>query len=282
MKLEMFRHLWGIEEPWERSFPRIRQTDLYAGIETRLPPAGEEARFEDLLAEHSLAFIPMIFTAGTCWSEHVKSFADQLEAALRFAPPCVTSHSGADGFSQADSIAFFKEAVRMERELGVSVGHETHRGRVLFNPWITARVLDEVQGVQLCADFSHWVCVCERLLDAEKDIMQLATERVIHIHSRVGYEEGPQVPDPRAPEYAGHLRCHEEWWDMVWESQGKRGVKVSRMTPEFGPPRYLHTLPYTEQPVANLWDICNWQAQRQHERFLGRQMQAAEAGTPGR
>ena len=281
MKLEMFRHLWGIEEPKESSFSRIRQTGHYVGIETSLPPKGEENRFRDLLAEHSFAFIPMIFTKGTCLSEHVKSFADQLEAAGQFAPPCVTSHSG-ELVLPGGLDRFFKEAVRVENALGVSVAHETHRARVLFNPWITAHVLNEVEGVQLCADFSHWVCVCERLLDTEKDIIQLAADRVIHIHSRVGYEEGPQVPDPRAPEYANHLHHHEQWWDMIWGSQGRRGLKISRMTPEFGPPQYFHALPYTQQPVANLWDICNWQAQRQHERFLDRQMHAADAGTPRR
>jgi sugar phosphate isomerase/epimerase len=275
MKLEMFRHLWGIDQPNEQSFPRIKQTGLYVGIECPLPPVDEEARFKDLLTEQSFAFIPMIFTSGTNVIEHLISFQDQLKSALRFAPSMVTAHSGADWFSPEDAFTFFSEAVRMEKGLGLSVAHETHRGRILFNPWITKRVLNEVEGVQLCADFSHWVAVCERLLNTEKEIIRLAAQQVIHIHSRVGYEEGPQVPDPRAPEYASYVRQHEDWWDLAWEAQRQRGSQVSRMTPEFGPPPYLHILPYTQQPVANLWDICNWQAQRQSERFMEQQKMKA-------
>ena len=30
------------------------------------------------------------------------------------------------------------------------------------------------------------------------------------------------------------------------------------MTPEFGPDGYLHTLPFTNAPVADLWEINTW------------------------
>jgi hypothetical protein len=102
------------------------------------------------------------------------------------------------------------------------------------------------------------------------EIIRLCAEHCIHIHARVGYEEGPQVPDPRAPEYERHLAAHERWWSMIWDAQEKRGVTESTLTPEFGAPDYLHTLPYSRMPVANLWDICNWQAERQKARFGAR------------
>jgi hypothetical protein len=57
---------------------------------------------------------------------------------------------------------------------------------------------------------------------------------------------------------------------MIWDAQDKRGITESTLTPEFGAPDYLHTLPYSRMPVANLWDICNWQAERQRERFGAR------------
>jgi hypothetical protein len=77
----------------------------------------------------------------------------------------------------------------------------------------------------------------------------------------------PQVPDPAAPEYATHLHAHENWWDQVWQSQRARGLTYSWLTPEFGPPPYLHTLPHTHVPVANLADVCDWMARRQTARF---------------
>jgi hypothetical protein len=39
------------------------------------------------------------------------------------------------------------------------------------------------------------------------------------------------------------------------------------MTPEFGPDGYLHSLPFTGAPVADLWQINTWMARRQKERF---------------
>jgi hypothetical protein len=75
------------------------------------------------------------------------------------------------------------------------------------------------------------------------------------------------VPDPRAPEYQRHVEAHERWWQIIWETQAAQGRTVSPLTPEFGPPDYLHTLPYSAMPVADLWEICNWQAQRQAVRF---------------
>ncbi|MDQ4076530.1 MAG: hypothetical protein M3220_09835 [Chloroflexota bacterium] len=66
------------------------------------------------------------------------------------------------------------------------------------------------------------------------------------------------------------LQAHEQWWSWIWEAREAQGAEVITLTPEFGPPRYLHTLPYTDVPVVNLWEICDWQAQRQAANFAKR------------
>jgi hypothetical protein len=109
--------------------------------------------------------------------------------------------------------------------------------------------------------------VCERLIDTEIDIIQLCAERCIHIHARVGWIEGPQVADPRAPEFQPYLEAHERWWDIVWDAQAKRGMETSTLTPEYGPAPYQQVLPYTKMAVADIWEISRWQAQRELERF---------------
>ena len=77
------------------------------------------------------------------------------------------------------------------------MAHETHRGRILFNPWITCRLLDRFEHLKLCCDFSHWVCVSERLIDdhcAEgvSGITVLASKPRIELEARyqrqLGYE----------------------------------------------------------------------------------------------
>ena len=70
------------------------------------------------------------------------------------------------------------------------------------------------------------------------------------------------MPDPRAPEWSRHLEAHENWWVLVRASQQQRGMAVGTVTPEFGPAPYLHMLPFTQAPVADLADICDWMARR--------------------
>jgi hypothetical protein len=63
------------------------------------------------------------------------------------------------------------------------------------------------------------------------------------------------VSDPRAPEWANALNAHLKWWDKIIAARRAEGLSQFTITPEFGPPPYLPTLPYTCQPVASQWDI---------------------------
>lgn len=103
--------------------------------------------------------------------------------------------------------------------------HETHRGRVMGNPWYTARLLDRLglvikllfilgrfDNLWITADFSHWVVVSERLLNgsaAGDDLMRACAERTKHIHARVGSPQSAQVNDPMRAEARAYLRAHE-------------------------------------------------------------------------
>ncbi|NJR12825.1 hypothetical protein HC776_02935 [bacterium] len=69
------------------------------------------------------------------------------------------------------------------------------------------------------------------------------------------------------PEYRRHLEAHEQWWRLIWQAQRTNGVTLTTLTPEFGPPPYLHTLPFTDTPVSDLAAICDWMAVRETEQF---------------
>lgn len=69
--------------------------------------------------------------------------------------------------------------------------------------------------LKLTADYSHWVCVCERFLDDQEEQIRIANRSAIHVHGRIGFPEGPQVNDPRAPENREALQRHEEWWAEI-------------------------------------------------------------------
>lgn len=179
----------------------------------------------------------------------------------------INLHSGWDYMTRDEGSAFFEEALRLEEQISLPVGHETHRGRILYTPWDTAFYLKQFDKLKLTADYSHWVNVCERLPVDQADALQLANSRVIHIHGRVGYEEGPQVPDPSAPEYKAQLEWHESQWTQIKAIHAERHQDTLTFTPEYGPSNYLHTLPHTNVPVADLWQVCLWAAERARHQF---------------
>ena len=39
--------------------------------------------------------------------------------------------------------------------------HPQHRGRILYSPWVVARILAAHPQIHLCADLSHFSCVAE-------------------------------------------------------------------------------------------------------------------------
>jgi hypothetical protein len=92
------------------------------------------------------------------------------------------------------------------------------------------------------------------MLHDQTETVNLALQRTDHIHARVGHPEGPQVNDPRAPEWTDILKTHLTWWDKVVEMKAAANQPLTFLT-EFGPPDYMPTLPYTRQPLADLWSI---------------------------
>jgi hypothetical protein len=71
----------------------------------------------------------------------------------------------------------------------------------------------------------------------------------------VGQEQGPQVNDPFAPEWQIHFAQYEKWWKAIIEDNNKKNTKVFTVTPEFGPLPYMPSMPFTQQPLGNQWEI---------------------------
>jgi len=278
MKLVPTRHLWGVTDAWESALPRFAANG-YAAIEIPIQwlTEADSVRLRQLCFAHGLAIVPQLFTEGLTVEEHLASFRRYVTAAVGFSPLIINVHSGRDAWSQAEVLRFYREVRCIEADHAIPICHETHRGRPMFSPWSTRDILLAVPGLRLTADFSHWVCVAERLiLDEDPDLLRLVADHTDHLHARVGYAEGPQVPDPRAPEFLPEVEAHERWWTVLWERMSARGLAQCTLTPEFGPGRYLHHLPHTDVPVADLDAICTWQMKRQHGRF---QAWSTERGT---
>jgi sugar phosphate isomerase/epimerase len=274
MELQIFKSLWGNSGDLDILIADCHDNE-FAGIEGPSPAtAAGRKEFRSKLAQNGLSYIAEICTAGSyvpdrqaTASEHFDSLLRQAEAALECQPLFLTVIAGCDAWSIDQSVHFFGQAMDISNELGITASFETHRSRSLFNPWVTRDILRQLPELKLTCDFSHWCVVCERLMDSEPEVIALCAERARHIHARVGYDQGAQVPHPAAPEFREALEAHERWWSQIWQSQLMRGFHTTTITPEFGPDGYLHCLPFTGTPVADLAQVNLWMAKRQRRRF---------------
>ncbi len=256
LTIRWFHGLWGLSLPsLEANLRRIREGG-FDGVEMGVPEDGRERReLAALLPGMGLALIAQQWTRGASPEEHAESFEAQYRRAIELRPLLVNSHTGRDVFSTAENLEVFRRARRLEEELGIPVVHEVHRGRATFSTTATAALLEQMPELKLAADFSHWCCVHESLLEDQEKLLERAIERSFHIHARVGHPEGPQVSDPRAPEWQQALEAHLGWWQRIVDRRRQDNAELLPVCPEFGPPDYMPTLPYTRQPVADLWEI---------------------------
>jgi len=274
MQLQLFKTLWGFEGSYQHAITQCQQAGMH-GLEGAAPESAADLQaMKSLLVDNDIQYIAEITTAGSYVPErqatldqHLQSLQTKLQSSAELEPLFVTCLGGCDAWPEQQSIEFFQRAIELAQSYKLLISFETHRSRSLFNPWITQRIVEQIPEINLTVDFSHWCVVCERLMDSELDVINAIADNVQHIHARVGYDQGPQVPDPRAPEYENALRSHQSWWEILWRSQIKRGFDVSTMTPEFGPDGYLHLQPFTQQPVADLWELNCWMAQEEKQHF---------------
>ncbi|MEP2774855.1 MAG: sugar phosphate isomerase/epimerase [Luteolibacter sp.] len=278
MKTKLFKTVWGHEGAFVEAIALAKDAG-FEGIEAPTPlEAGEQKTFFNNLSEGEMEWIAEVSTCtregvfvpnpGHSAADHLVSLEEGVVRSLEGSPLFVNTMGGYDAWSFEEAMEFHEGVLELEElyEIGISV--ETHRGRYSHNPWLMRDVLKRLPDLKITCDFSHWCVVTERLiLDEEPEILQLAAEHAYHIQPRVGYGQGPQVPDPRAPEYAYAVEAHERWWDVVWESMAERNFTQVTMTPEFGPDGYLQAAPFTQAPVADLWEVNRWIGHRLKERF---------------
>lgn len=268
MELILVKSTWGMEESPVDAVEKIYARG-YRGVEAPLASLTDPDAFFRALRDRDMYWIGQVFSEGGVHDvkAHVDSFRRQVEASRQWNPLLLDAHSARDAMTFDEQCQFYQEALEIEQRLGIPIGHETHRSRALHSPWSTAALLRQFPDLHLTADLSHWVVVCESYLADQTQDVALALKHSIHVHGRVGFPEGPQVPHPAAPEWEDALAQHEVWWDQI--RQHREAAKAAAFTfdPEFGPPGYMPTLPFTSQPVADLWEVCGWMADRARSRW---------------
>lgn len=246
----------------------------YAGLEVQVSQVLciGKARFIAGLKAHGLTFMGKVYSSGgaaavpalcgaagdvphpapgpsvgehcAVWAASVRECCTPPE--LRALLVSISSQGGRDAFHRnggAEADEFLTRALDLGDELGVLVAHETHRHRVLFSPFLAVDACRRHPRLRLLADLSHYCVVCEAPCD-EPELDAAVREllpRARHVHARVGFEEGPQVLDPRLPAAAAQLAGHARWWRAVFLSARARRDAAVTVTPEALPPPYAWT-----------------------------------------
>ncbi|MCE6988116.1 sugar phosphate isomerase/epimerase [Dyadobacter sp. CY323] len=269
MQIKFYAPEWGNTLPFATFCENVKAAG-YDGVEMALPfdPNEKDAILEALSA-NGLELI------GQYWQsferdidKHARNYEKYLRNLIAAKPVFINCQTGKDYFSFEKNKRLFELADLLSKDSGIPIIHETHRGKSLYAANITADYLTRIPGLRITLDISHWCNVHESMLEDQEEEVALAIGHTSHIHSRVGHPEGPQVNDPRAPEWAETLETHLKWWDSVAAIHKANGTVLTVNT-EFGPATYMPAMPYTQTPVANQWDINVFMMDLLKKRYQG-------------
>lgn len=255
MKILFTKSKWEwSNRPLEAFLDQVAE-EGYDGVELYLPDLPESPdQIRQLLEDRQLLLVAQIITWGDTPGEHLQTLRDRFQLAVDTAPLLVNSHTGREIYPFEENLKLFAEACRLSESSGLPFCHETHRGRPTFNAVDTRRYLEALPELRLAVDFSHWHCVHESDLRDQPENIDLAIQRAIHVHARVGFAEGPQVSNPLSPASATDLENAIELWERVMKERKSEGADFLTVTPEFGPKPYMPLNPHTGEPVADAWE----------------------------
>ena len=256
-QLKVLATNWGYEGTLDSYCAKVKK-EGYDGIEIWWPT--EKKDQDELFTALKKYDLEVGFlTAGheSNYQRHFESFKKMINAAATNTvqrPLYINCHSGKDYFSYEENKTLIDHTTKLAKDTGIKICHETHRSRMLFAAPVAKKFMQNIPELRITFDVSHWCNVSESLLQDQPETLAMALERTDHLHARIGHQEGPQVNDPRAPEWDEAVKAHFAWWDKIVEIKKQKGEVLTVLT-EFGPPNYLPTVPYTQEPLADQWAI---------------------------
>lgn len=257
MKIKILSPQWGHEHLPIRQFLDKIRTNGYDGVDTWIPQNQDDKRILfDYLQKHEMHIVSHQHrAAGNTFKEFKASFIENLQECAEPGPLLINSHTGRDYFSFAQNLELVDAAQEFSAKTGIRVVHETHRGRLGYSPQMTSEFFAARPDFRITADFSHWVCVTESMLENFTAILNEAITRSSYIHARVGFEQGPQVADPRAPEWTYALNKFLSWWDQIVSENAQKDCDILPVTTEFGPEPYMPKVSFSNRPMVNQFEI---------------------------
>ena len=203
-KLKILATNWGFKGSMNEYCSKVKK-EGYDGIEIWWP-AEKPAQDELFAALKKYGLEVGFLTAGhqSNYKEHFEFFKKMIGAAAGNTvqkPLYINCHSGRDYFSYENNKTLIDYTTTIARDTGLKICHETHRSRMLYSAPIARNFIEKIPELRITLDISHWCNVHETLLQDQQETVNLTLPRVDHIHARIGHPEGPQVSDPRAPEW---------------------------------------------------------------------------------
>ena len=256
-KLKLLATNWGFNGELDAYCAKVKK-EGYDGIEIWWPleKKAQDELFTSL-KNHDLEVGFLCAGSDSNYQKHLDQFVQMVDGAAKQniqRPLYINCHSGRDYFSYEQGKTFIDHTTALAKSTGIKICHETHRSRLLFASPIARHYMETIPELRVTFDVSHWCNVHESLLEDQQETVDMTLQRVDHIHARVGHAEGPQVNDPRAPEWDHAVKAHFAWWDRIVDLKKQKGDVLTVLT-EFGPPDYMPTLPYTRQPLADQWAV---------------------------
>ena len=253
-QIQFFCPRWGSEDlNWDEFCKKVKQ-EGYNGIEYGIARTVTQKELDavwNTAEKHGLGIIAQHYdTYESDFSKHYDLYSAWLQKIKLYPVVKINSQTGKDFFTFEQN----KKLIDAATATGLKIIHETHRNKFAYAAHVAKQFFEKIPNLKIVLDVSHWVCVAESYLEDQPEAMKLAIQRTEHIHARVGYPEGPQITDPRIPEWGNTLKIHLNWWDNVQQKKKKEN-QVLTITPEFGPFPYMMHLPSTGKPISDQWDI---------------------------
>jgi hypothetical protein len=268
MKIKYLCTMWGMNRPTLEDNLNLIKDAGFDGVEMPVPRnRAERDRLGSLLNEIGLDLVVQVRAEGSAVDEQIDFLGKELNSASGLNTLLTNVHCGKDYWPLTENIRVISIAQRLASELGIKILHETHRARATFCTTSTMDIIDALPEIRFTADFSHWCCVHNSLLQDQQNSVDRVIERADYIHARVGSATSPQITDPRATEWKEAVEVHVRWWEKIAEHHKNNASEFLPVCSEFGPPEYMVTLPSTGKPIADQWEINCYMKEMLKERL---------------
>lgn len=246
--LKVFQSLWAMELRHPRTpepgvaehFRRIADAG-FAGVclDPNVAEIEESRRLRPLFEKHGLACMLNVFPATPDELQPLLRLADEMQAVL------VNIIGGVMPLRATDAVPLARRWIDEAADFDFPVLFETHRDSLLNDLYYTLELLEQVPGMRLCADLSHFVVDRELrlpLTERDRGYFDTILDRADCLQGRIATREQVQVP-VAFPQHAAWVRQFRAWWlDGMRRWRARSAVDASLVfLCELGPPPYAIT-----------------------------------------